>query len=59
MRVLLCVELSDNMLLTEELYQKLYNNMGEQRWWPAESPIEMMLGAILCKIRIGRMLIWL
>ena len=35
------------MLLTEELYQKLYNNMGEQRWWPAESPIEMMLGAIL------------
>ena len=47
------------MLSTEELYQKLYNNMGEQRWWPAESPIEMMLGAILCKIRIGRMLIWL
>ena len=59
MRVLLCVELSDNMLSTEELYQKLYNNMGEQRWWPAESPIEMMLGQYSCKIRIGRMLIWL
>ena len=35
------------MLSTEELYQKLYNNMGAQRWWPAETPIEMMLGAIL------------
>lgn len=35
------------MLSTTELYQILYQNMGPQHWWPAQSPIEMMLGAIL------------
>ncbi|MEJ7503825.1 endonuclease III domain-containing protein, partial [Staphylococcus pasteuri] len=35
------------MLQTEELYNILYQNMGPQHWWPADSNIEMMLGAIL------------
>ena len=35
------------MLSTMELYRILYKNMGAQHWWPAQSPIEMMLGAIL------------
>ncbi|UTH14109.1 endonuclease III domain-containing protein [Macrococcus equipercicus] len=35
------------MLETTELYQLLYHHMGPQGWWPAESEIEMMLGAIL------------
>ena len=33
------------MLSIEKLYQILYQNMGPQYWWPAETPIEMMLGA--------------
>ena len=43
------------MLSIEKLYQILYQNMGPQYWWPAETPIEMMLGAILVKILIGTM----
>ena len=35
------------MLSIEKLYQILYQNMGPQYWWPADTPIEMMLGAIL------------
>ena len=42
------------MLSIEKLYQILYQNMGPQYWWP-ETPIEMMLGAILVKILIGTM----
>ncbi len=34
-------------LTTEELYETLLEHMGQQHWWPAESPEEMMLGAIL------------
>lgn len=34
-------------LTTEELYETLLEHMGPQHWWPAESPEEMMLGAIL------------
>lgn len=34
-------------LTTEALYKMLLDNMGPQHWWPAESPEEMMLGAIL------------
>ena len=34
------------MLSIEKLYQILYQNMAPQYWWPAETPIEMMLGAI-------------
>lgn len=40
------------MLSIEKLYQILYQNMGPQYWWPAETPIEMMLGAILVKILV-------
>ncbi len=29
------------------IYKKLYNHFGPQRWWPAESPFEVMVGAIL------------
>lgn len=36
-----------NMLDTASLYKKLYQHMGPQGWWPAETHIEMMLGAIL------------
>ncbi len=36
-----------NMLDTASLYKKLYQHMGPQGWWPAETQIEMMLGAIL------------
>ncbi len=28
-------------------YEKLYRYFGPQKWWPAESPFEVMVGAIL------------
>lgn len=31
----------------EILYQRLFDAYGPQDWWPAETPFEMMLGAIL------------
>jgi len=31
----------------EELYNRLFNAYGPQHWWPAESPFEIMVGAIL------------
>lgn len=42
------------MLSTMELYRILYKNMGAQHWWPAQSPIEMMLGAILVQNTIWK-----
>lgn len=30
-----------------DLYEKLYNRYGAQKWWPADSDFEMMIGAIL------------
>lgn len=30
-----------------ELYGRLYDSFGPQGWWPAESPFEMIVGAIL------------
>jgi len=30
-----------------EIYQKLYQAFGPQHWWPAETPFEVMVGAIL------------
>ena len=30
-----------------EIYRRLYAAYGPQHWWPAESPFEMMVGAIL------------
>lgn len=32
---------------TESLYRILYKHMGPQGWWPADSKIEIILGAIL------------
>jgi endonuclease-3 related protein len=29
------------------IYESLYGCFGPQRWWPAESPFEMVVGAIL------------
>ena len=33
-----------NLLL---VYQRLFDHYGSQHWWPAESPFEVMVGAIL------------
>lgn len=35
------------MLTTDELYSLLLEQLGPQGWWPAESELEMMIGAIL------------
>lgn len=29
------------------LFQQLYHHYGPQQWWPAESPFEVMVGAVL------------
>jgi endonuclease-3 related protein len=29
------------------IYQQLYNALGPQHWWPADSPFEVIIGAIL------------
>ena len=31
----------------EEVYRKLFNHYGPQDWWPAETPFEVMVGAVL------------
>ena len=31
----------------ERLYQRLYEAYGPQHWWPAETPFEVMVGAVL------------
>ncbi len=30
-----------------QIYKSLFQHYGEQNWWPAETPFEVMLGAIL------------
>lgn len=30
-----------------KIYQRLYRHFGPQHWWPAETPFEVMVGAIL------------
>ena len=30
-----------------EVYQRLFRHYGPQHWWPADSPFEVMVGAIL------------
>lgn len=30
-----------------ELYDRLYRAYGPQRWWPADTPFEVMVGAVL------------
>ena len=37
----------DNAALLKAIYETLYNTYGPQSWWPADSPFEVMLGAIL------------
>ena len=31
----------------DEIYQRLYDVYGPQKWWPAETPFEVIVGAIL------------
>lgn len=31
----------------QELYDRLYSRYGPQHWWPAETPFEVIIGAIL------------
>ncbi|MBL7685710.1 MAG: endonuclease III domain-containing protein [Deltaproteobacteria bacterium] len=33
--------------LLDEIYQRMLSHFGPQKWWPAETPFEMMVGAIL------------
>ena len=35
------------MIKLETIYQKLYQTYGQQHWWPADSDLEMMIGAVL------------
>lgn len=35
------------MMTLVDIYQKLYDAYGPQAWWPAETQLEMMIGAIL------------
>jgi endonuclease-3 related protein len=35
------------MASVSTLYQRLFQALGPQRWWPARTPFEMMVGAIL------------
>lgn len=30
-----------------DLYDKLYTHFGPQGWWPADTPFEMIVGAVL------------
>jgi endonuclease III related protein len=30
-----------------EIYQKMFDALGPQRWWPGETPFEIIIGAIL------------
>lgn len=30
-----------------EIYERLYGAFGPRRWWPAETPFEVMVGAVL------------
>ncbi len=33
--------------ILEEIYRRLYRHFGPQHWWPAETPFEVCVGAIL------------
>ena len=35
------------MLTPYQIYQRLFKQYGRQHWWPADSPFEVMVGAIL------------
>ncbi len=31
----------------QEVYQRLFDALGPQKWWPGDTPFEMMVGAVL------------
>ncbi len=33
--------------MLQRIYRQLYKHYGPQHWWPAESPFEVMVGAVL------------
>jgi len=33
--------------ITQQVYQRLFESLGPQHWWPGESPLEVMVGAVL------------
>ncbi|MBL7130113.1 MAG: endonuclease III domain-containing protein [Candidatus Omnitrophica bacterium] len=33
--------------ILKEIYQRLYKTFGPQHWWPADTPFEVIIGAIL------------
>jgi endonuclease-3 related protein len=35
------------LISLQNLYNRLYDHYGPQRWWPADSPFEVIVGAIL------------
>jgi endonuclease III related protein len=42
----LAQEMSKKPVLLE-IYQKMFDALGPQRWWPGETPFEIIIGAIL------------
>jgi endonuclease-3 related protein len=34
-------------VLPKDIYKKLYEHFGPQHWWPAQTPFEVIVGAIL------------
>jgi endonuclease-3 related protein len=37
----------DKKAILQDLYSRLYNAFGPRRWWPGDSPFEVVVGAIL------------
>ena len=37
----------ENKKILVKMYQKLYQTIGPRHWWPADSPFEVVVGAIL------------
>ena len=46
-RFLIGLKLRKTSETLTEIYQRLFERYGPQRWWPGDSPFEVMLGAIL------------
>jgi endonuclease-3 related protein len=38
---------SDKSSVLQEIYHRLYQRYGPQRWWPGEGPLDVIIGAIL------------
>jgi endonuclease-3 related protein len=34
-------------VVLQEVYQRLFDTLGPQHWWPGQSPFEVMVGAVL------------